>query len=62
MIASATRKATKRDARAVPLMLPHGGRDAGRDFESAFELLPRDDRARELWHRERVKIPFAPAS
>ena len=60
MIAAATRKAQR--ARAVPLMVPHGGADASSDFESAFEMLPDDDGARELWHRERVKIPFGRAS
>jgi hypothetical protein len=44
---------------AVPLVVPHGGADASSDFESAFETLQGDDRTRELWHREPVKIPFA---
>jgi len=57
---AATRKA--RADRAVPLMVPHGGADAGSDFESAFEMLQGDDRARELWHREPVKIPFGGGS
>jgi hypothetical protein len=60
MIVAGTRKA--RSARAVPLMVPHGGADASSDFESAFEMLPGDDGARELWRREPVKIPFARAS
>jgi hypothetical protein len=60
MLAAATRKA--HCARAVPMMVPHGNADASRDFESAFEVLPGDDRARELWHREPVKIPFGRAS
>lgn len=59
MIISAVRPATGRPAPAVPLMVPHGGGDAGRNFESAFEVLPRGERARELWKRKRVKIPFA---
>jgi len=46
----------------VPLMVPHGGADASSDFETAFEMLPGDDGARELWHREPVKIPFGRAS
>lgn len=60
MILAATRKA--RGARAVPLMVPHGCADASSDFESAFEMLQGDDGARELWHREPVKIPFGRAS
>lgn len=44
--------------RAVPLVLPHGGADASCDFESAFEMLQGDDRARDLWHREPLKIPL----
>ena len=60
MILAATRKA--RGARAVPLMVPHGSADASSDFESAFEMLQSDDRARELWHREPVKIPLGRAS
>jgi hypothetical protein len=50
-----------KSGRAVPLVVPHGGADASSDFESAFEMLQDDDRARELWHREPVKIPFARA-
>ena len=57
---AATRKA--RTTRAVPLMVPHGGAEASSDFESAFEMLQSDDRARELWHRESVKIPVGRAS
>jgi hypothetical protein len=59
MILAATRKA--RGVR-VPLMVPHGGADASSDFESAFEMLPGDDGARELWRREPVKIPLGRAS
>lgn len=62
MIMSAARQATGRDAPAVPLMVPHGGGDAGRDFESAFDVLERNERTRELWRGERVKIPFVPES
>jgi hypothetical protein len=61
MSRAATRKVPQ-GARAVPLMVPHGGADASSDFESAFEMLPSDDGARELWHREPVKIPFGRAS
>jgi hypothetical protein len=57
MMLAASRKA--RNARAVPLMVPHGNADSSSDFESAFEMLPGDDGARELWHREPVRIPFA---
>ena len=56
-IAAATR--TARGARAVPLMVPHGGAEAGRDFESAFDLLQCDERVRELWRRERAKASLA---
>jgi hypothetical protein len=59
---STPRKAARRAARDVPLMVPHGGAESGRDFESAFELLQGDDRARELWHGERARILFAKAS
>ena len=60
MILAATRKA--RGVRAVPLMVPHGGADASSDFESAFEMLQGDERARELWHGKRIRVPFARAS
>ena len=60
MMLAATRKA--RGARAVPLMVPHGNADSSSDFESAFEMLPGDDGARELWHGEPVRIPFGRAS
>jgi hypothetical protein len=61
-IAAATRKAAARDARAVPLVVPHGGAEAGRDFESAFDLLQCDERVCELWRRERVRASLARAS
>ena len=60
MMLAATQVA--RRARAVPLMVPHGNADSSSDFESAFEILPGDDGARELWRREPVKIPFGRAS
>ena len=60
-IAAATGKAA-RDARAVPLVVPHGGAEAGRDFESAFDLLQCDERVCELWRRERVRTSLARAS
>lgn len=53
---------TAQGANAVPLVLPHGGGDASSDFESAFEMLQGDDRARELWHREPARLPFARVS
>jgi hypothetical protein len=62
MIVTAIRGANPSDARAVPLMVPHGGAEAGRDFESAFEMLRDNGRARELWRRARIRIPFARAS
>ena len=57
-IAAATRTAA-RGARAVPLMVPHGGAEAGRDFESAFDVLRCDERVRELWRRERASLARA---
>lgn len=62
MIVSAVRAVTGRGTPSVPLMLPHGGGDAGRDFESALELLQGGERRRKLWHRVRLKIPFVPLS
>ncbi len=50
------------DARDVPLMVPHGGGQAGRDFESAFDVLPGDEKARDLWRRARVKKRVSSAS
>jgi hypothetical protein len=61
-ITAATKGATARDARTVPLMVPHGCAVAGRDFESAFDLLRCDQRVRELWRRERAKASLARAS
>ena len=62
LIRAAARKLRPQRVRAVPLMVPHGGADASSDFESAFEMLQGDDRARELWHGKRTRIPFARAS
>ena len=62
IILAATRRMRPQGARRVPMMVPHGGADASRDFECAFEMLPGDDGAHELWRRERVRIPFARAS
>jgi hypothetical protein len=54
-------RATGRKTRRAPLLLPHGGGDAGRDFESALELLQGDERRHKLWHRVRLRIPFIPS-
>jgi len=61
-IAAKTAKATPRSARQVPLVVPHGAAEAGRDFESAFEMLPRDERERELWRGSGATKPLARAS
>ncbi len=61
-VAAATRKATKRDARSVPLVVPHGGAEAGRDFESAFDVLERDEPVHPLWRREPEKSSLTPVS
>ena len=53
---------TRPPVRAVAMIVPHGGADASRDFESALEMLQSDDRARELWRGKRIRIPVAPAS
>lgn len=60
-IAAATREATESNAPTAPLMVPHGGAEAGRDFECAFEVLPRDERVRELWRRASGKRRFVRA-
>ena len=62
LILAAIRGKRPQRTRAVPLMVPHGGGDSSSDFESAFEMLQGGDQARELWHREPVKIPFGRAS
>jgi hypothetical protein len=36
-------------ARAVPLVVPHVGADAGSDFESAFDVVRRDGKIHKLW-------------
>ena len=43
LIRAAIRKVRPQRARAVPLMVPHGGGGASSDFESAFEMLQGDD-------------------
>jgi hypothetical protein len=60
MIVSAARTVAGGSTPSVPLMVPHGGGDAGRDFESALELLQGGERRHKLWHRVRLKIPFVP--
>ena len=44
-------KARARDPRVVPLVVPHGCSEAGRDFESAFDVIRSESRVHELWHR-----------
>ncbi|HET6160398.1 MAG TPA: hypothetical protein VFE34_18785 [Dongiaceae bacterium] len=51
-----------RDPRRVPLIVPHGGAESGRDFESAFDVLRRDERTRELWRGVPAKPRVARAS
>ena len=48
-IASTSRKATKSQVHKVPLVVPHAGAEADRDFESAFDVLDRSDGVHELW-------------
>jgi hypothetical protein len=49
-------------AGGVPLIVPHGGAEAGRDYESAFDLLRHEGKVHELWHREPMKARLADAS
>lgn len=46
----------------VPLIVPHGCAGAGRDFESAFDVLPRDAQVHELWtsKRRKARVTRAP--
>ncbi len=39
----------------VPLIVPHGCAEAGRDYESAFDLVRHDGKAHELGRRRSVK-------
>jgi hypothetical protein len=50
-IGSNDQRALVRDPRIVPLVVPHGCAEAGRDFESAFDVLRCDSQVHELWHR-----------
>jgi hypothetical protein len=61
-IGAAHQRAGARDPRIVPLVVPHGCAQAGRDFESAFDVLPRDGRVHELWRRNPTKTRLARAS
>lgn len=61
IVAASQKKGAPR-ARVVPLVVPHGGAEAGRDYESAFDLLQRDGRVHELWRREPPKSRLARAS
>lgn len=55
-------KTSARDPRLVPLVVPHGCAEAGRDFESAFDILSCDSRVHELWCRRSAKAKLAHAS
>jgi hypothetical protein len=35
----------------VPVIVPHGGAEAGRDYESAFDMVRHDGKVHELWRR-----------
>ena len=59
--ASTNRKEVASQVRAVPLIVPHGGAEAGRDFESAFDVLRRDGLVHELWRGQPVKKQLARA-
>ncbi|HEY1382276.1 MAG TPA: hypothetical protein VGF43_01605 [Dongiaceae bacterium] len=50
-VGSKHQRALTRDPRIVPLIVPHGCAEAGRDFESAFDVLCSQSRVRELWRR-----------
>jgi hypothetical protein len=44
-------RASERNPRIVPLMVPHGCAAAGRDFESAFDVLQSGSQVHVLWRR-----------
>jgi hypothetical protein len=48
---------TARHARPVPLIVPHGAAGAGRDFESAFDVLRCERAVHELWKRKPRRQP-----
>jgi hypothetical protein len=47
------RRAEASSTRRVPLIIPHGAAGAGRDFESAFDLLQCDHAIHKLWNGAR---------
>jgi hypothetical protein len=50
-------RSSERNPRIVPLVVPHGCAEAGRDFESAFDVLQGDSQVHELWRRSsRTKL------
>lgn len=49
-------------AGTVPLIVPHGGGEAGRDYECAFDLLQHEGRVHDLWRRKSLKARLGPAS
>jgi hypothetical protein len=61
-IGAARQRAGAREPRIVPLVVPHGCAQAGRDFESAFDVLARDGRVHELWRRNPTKTRLPRAS
>jgi hypothetical protein len=61
-IGSKHQRALAGEARGVPLIVPHGCAEAGRDFESAFDVLPCDSRVHELWRRNPARTKLARAS
>ena len=57
-IDSKHQKTSVRDPRIVPLVVPHGGAEAGRDFETAFDVVRCDERVHQLWRRAaKGKLP-----
>ena len=54
-----SKRAKRRDPQIVPLIVPHGCAEAGRDFESAFDVLPCEARVHELWRRRPAKSRLA---
>ena len=39
----------------VPLIVPHVSAEAGRDYESAFDMVRHNGKAHKLWRRGSVK-------
>ena len=50
-----SRPGAARSMRRVPMIVPHGAAGAGRDFESAFDVLRCDRGVHELWKRKTRK-------